>query len=95
MSITRQQVEHVADLARLRLEEEELERMTAQLDAILAHMEQLREVDTTGVQPTTHAMELFNVFREDQIRPSMGQQEALANAPKRSGESFQVPRVIE
>ncbi|MGQ9858888.1 MAG: Asp-tRNA(Asn)/Glu-tRNA(Gln) amidotransferase subunit GatC [Thermodesulfobacteriota bacterium] len=95
MSITRQQVEHVADLARLRFEEDELERMTAQLAAILAYMEQLREVDTTGVQPTTHAMELFNVFREDQIRPSMGQQEALANAPKRSGESFQVPRVIE
>ena len=94
MSITRQQVEHVADLARLRFEEDELERMTAQLAAILAYMEQLREVDTTGVQPTTHAMELFNVFREDQIRPSMGQQEALANAPKRSGESFQVPRVI-
>lgn len=95
MSISREEVEHVAELARLWFEEGELERMTEQLDAILAYMEQLQEVDTTGVEPTTHAMELFNVFREDQIRPSMGVEEALANAPRRSGESFQVPRVIE
>ncbi len=95
MGITRQDVEHVAELARLSFNEEELERLTGELNSILSHMEQLRQVSTQGVKPTTHAMELFNVFREDQVLPSMEPEKALANAPKRSRESFQVPRVIE
>lgn len=95
MGITREDVEHVAELARLSFDEEELERLTGELNSILTYMEQLRQVSTDGVEPTTHAMELFNVFREDMVLPSMELDKVLANAPKRSGESFQVPRVIE
>ncbi len=95
MGITRQDVEHVAELARLSFDEKELERLTQELDSILTYMDQLRQVSTEGVKPTSHAMELFNVFREDRVLPSLEPEEALANSPRRSGESFQVPRVIE
>lgn len=95
MGITRSDVEHVAQLARLSFKEEELERLTKELNSILTHMEQLRQVSTQGVKPTSHAMELFNVFREDEVLPSLETDRVLANAPKRWGESFQVPRVIE
>jgi aspartyl-tRNA(Asn)/glutamyl-tRNA(Gln) amidotransferase subunit C len=95
MIISPEDVEHVAKLARLSLEEGELERLTVELNSILTYMDQLRQVDTQAVEPTTHAMELFNVLRDDQVRPSMGVEEVLANAPRRFGDSFQVPRVIE
>ncbi len=95
MSITREDVEHVARLARLRFQEHEMEQMTKELGSILKYMDQLREVDTTGVEPTTHAIELFNVFREDEVRPSMDVEEVLANAPSRKGDTFRVPKIIE
>jgi aspartyl-tRNA(Asn)/glutamyl-tRNA(Gln) amidotransferase subunit C len=95
MKITKADVEHVARLARLHFGEEELERFTSQMDAILTYMDQLNELDTSHVEPTTHAMDLFNVFREDHVTESIGAEKALANAPHRLGVSFQVPRVIE
>jgi len=95
MKISRADVEHVALLARLHFDEAELERFTLQLNAILSHMEKLNELDTSDVESTTHAMELFNVFREDEVKESIGEESALANAPHRVGGSFQVPRVIE
>lgn len=95
LSISREDVEHVANLARLRFNEDEMEQMTRELSSILAYMEQLKEIDTTGIEPTTHAIELFNVFREDQVRPSMEVQEALANAPSRKGDAFRVPKIID
>ncbi len=95
MGLSKQEVEHVAELARLSFSQEELEQLTRELDSILTYMEQLRQVSTQGIKPTTHAMELFNVFREDRILPSMEPKEVLANAPRRFGDTFQVPRVIE
>jgi aspartyl-tRNA(Asn)/glutamyl-tRNA(Gln) amidotransferase subunit C len=95
MKITREDVEHVARLARLRFEEEELDRFTLQMNDILTYVEQLNELDTAHVEPTTHAMELFNVFREDEVKESIPEEAALANAPQRAGGSFRVPRVIE
>ncbi len=95
MKISRKDVEHVAQLARLSFEEEELEQFTHQLDAILTYMDQLNELDTSLAEPTTHAMDLFNVFREDRVVPSIPVEEALCNAPQRMGGAFQVPRVIE
>jgi aspartyl-tRNA(Asn)/glutamyl-tRNA(Gln) amidotransferase subunit C len=88
-------VEHVAQLARLHFEDEELERFTHQMNAILTYMDQLNELDTSQVEPTTHAMDLFNVFREDRVTGSIPPEKALANAPHRAGQSFQVPKVIE
>jgi aspartyl-tRNA(Asn)/glutamyl-tRNA(Gln) amidotransferase subunit C len=95
MKIQRSDVQHVAELARLRFDEEELERFTKQLNDILTFMEKLNELDTFHVPPTTHAMELSNVFRQDRIRESLLQEQALANAPRSAQGSFQVPRVIE
>jgi aspartyl-tRNA(Asn)/glutamyl-tRNA(Gln) amidotransferase subunit C len=95
MKISKEDVEHVAQLARLSFEEEEIERFAHQLDAILTYMDQLNELDTSTVEPTTHAMDLFNVFREDRVVASLEVEEALRNAPQRLGSAFQVPRVIE
>ena len=94
MKITQQEVEHVAHLARLHLDGEELARMTAQLDTILSYVAKLEELDTSGVEPTTHAFSITNAFRADVVLPSLSRQEALANGPVENGESFVVPRVI-
>ncbi len=93
--ITRSEVEHVARLARLELTDEEKERMTAQLDSILGYIEKLNELDTSQVEPTTTVIPMVSVMREDQVRPSLKQDDALANAPDREGVFFRVPRIIE
>jgi aspartyl-tRNA(Asn)/glutamyl-tRNA(Gln) amidotransferase subunit C len=93
--ISRADVEHVARLARLHLSEEEAERMRAQLDAILAYIDKLRTLDVEGVEPTSHAVPLVNVMRDDEIVAPLPQDVTLANAPDRSGEMFRVPRIIE
>jgi aspartyl-tRNA(Asn)/glutamyl-tRNA(Gln) amidotransferase subunit C len=93
--ITRKEVEHVARLARLELTEEEKERMTAQLDSILAYIDKLNELDTSNVEPTTTVIPMVSVMRDDEARPSLTQDEALANAPDRVDAFFRVPRIIE
>jgi aspartyl-tRNA(Asn)/glutamyl-tRNA(Gln) amidotransferase subunit C len=93
--ISRDDVEHVARLARLALTPDELERMRAQLNAILVHIDALKAVDTAGVEPTSHAVPVINVMREDEPSPSLPADAMLANAPDRSGEFFRVPRIIE
>jgi aspartyl-tRNA(Asn)/glutamyl-tRNA(Gln) amidotransferase subunit C len=93
--ISRQDVEHVARLSRLALDDVELERMREQLSGILAYIDKLRALDTAAVEPTSHAVPLVNVMRDDINRACLPQDEALANAPERSGEFFRVPRIIE
>jgi aspartyl-tRNA(Asn)/glutamyl-tRNA(Gln) amidotransferase subunit C len=93
--ISRQDVEHVARLSRLALSDAEAERMREQLSGILAYIDKLRALDTAGVEPTSHAVPLLNVMREDEPAPCLTQDEALANAPDRSEASFRVPRIIE
>ncbi len=93
--LSREEVLHVARLARLHLTEEELERLRAQLDAILAYVDKLRELDVEGVEPTSHAVPLVDVMRDDSLAPCLPQEAALANAPDRDGEFFRVPRIIE
>ena len=95
MKITLQEVEHVARLARLALSEEEKEQMRSQLDRILAYMEKLNQLDTTGVEPTSHVIPMTNVFREDAVVPSLPREEALGNAPDPREGFFRVPRIIE
>lgn len=94
-NITPEDVRHVARLARLELSEAELERMRAEMDAILAYMDKLRSLDTTGVEPTSHAVPLRNVMRDDEPRPSFPRDDMLANTPDRAGDFFRVPRIIE
>ncbi len=95
MKITREEVEHVAQLARLELTEEEKDLFTGQMDAILAYVDKLNELDTANVVPTSHAVPMENAFREDEVRPSIGIDNALANAPERAEGFFRVPKVIE
>jgi aspartyl-tRNA(Asn)/glutamyl-tRNA(Gln) amidotransferase subunit C len=95
MKITRKEVEHVALLARLNLAEEELETFTGQMDAILAYVDKLNELDTSNIVPTAHAVPMENAFRADEVRPSIGTENALANAPERVEGFFRVPKVIE
>jgi aspartyl-tRNA(Asn)/glutamyl-tRNA(Gln) amidotransferase subunit C len=94
MSLTRDEVEKVSLLGRLLLTEDELQKMTEQLGAILEYMELLGEVDTTGVEPMAHAVELANVFRSDTAQPSLDREAALANAPHRDAECYLVPAVL-
>lgn len=93
--ISRQDVGHVARLARLALSDDELERMREQLSGILAYIDALRALDTDGVEPTSHAVPLVNVMRDDAARPCLPVDEALANAPDRSEAFFRVPRILE
>ncbi len=95
MSLTADEVAKVALLARLRLEGNELETFTGQLNAIVGYVEQLAELDTTGVEPLAHGIDVHNVFRADVRGPSLSRDEALANAPKRNIDSFLVPAVLE
>lgn len=95
MKITKEEVAHVAHLARLEFGEAEMEKFTAQLNDILLYMEKLNMADTTGISPMTHATVLHNAFREDVVRPSLLHAEALANAPDPKGDFFRVPKVIE
>jgi aspartyl-tRNA(Asn)/glutamyl-tRNA(Gln) amidotransferase subunit C len=94
MAITREEVEKVSLLARLLLSEAELERMTAQLGQILDYMDLLGEVDTGGIEPMAHALDVANVFRPDEVRPSLAREAALANAPSRDEECYRVPAVL-
>lgn len=95
MKITKEQVDYVAHLARLEFSENEKGRFTTQLNDILLYMEKLGEVDTTGVEPETHAIAIQNAFREDAVRESLPHELSLANAPDESGNSYRVPKVIE
>jgi aspartyl-tRNA(Asn)/glutamyl-tRNA(Gln) amidotransferase subunit C len=88
-------IEKVARLARLELSEEEKVTFGDQLEQVLNYMEQLNQLDTTGVEPTSHAIPLFNVFKEDEVRPSFSQEEVLAIAPDEENGHFKVPKIIE
>ena len=91
MAISREQVLHVADLARLALTDEEIDRLGAQLGAILEAVGKVSELDLDDVEPTSHPLDLVNVWAEDEPRPSLPVEEALANAPEREDDAFKVP----
>ena len=93
--LTPEEVDHVARLARLELSAAEKERMRRELDGILGYIDKLSGLDISGVEPTSHAVPLTSVMREDVCGPSLPQSEMLANAPDRSGEYFRVPKIIE
>jgi len=95
MKITVEEVEHVAKLSRLMFSPEETALFTRQLDNILGYVDKLNELDTTGIEPTSHVLPINNVFKVDEPRPSLTPDEALANAPERSGDFYRVPKIIE
>jgi aspartyl-tRNA(Asn)/glutamyl-tRNA(Gln) amidotransferase subunit C len=95
MNISIADVEHIARLARLELLPEEKSLFAGQMGAILDYVEKLKELNTDGIVPTSHAVPMENAFREDVTAPSIGLKKALANAPLSSGSFFAVPKVIE
>jgi len=96
MAVTKDNVKHISDLARLEMTDDELETFTGQLNSILEYASKLNELDFKDVEPTSHVIPLKNVFREDKVKDSLPPDELLKScAPQFDGEFFEVPRVIE
>jgi aspartyl-tRNA(Asn)/glutamyl-tRNA(Gln) amidotransferase subunit C len=95
MKITRQEVEHVAKLSRLELSEQDKEKLTDQLSNILTYVEKMNELDTKGVEPTSHILEINNVMRDDVAAESLPQEKAIGNAPDKAFGHYKVPKIIE
>ncbi|MCM3719521.1 Asp-tRNA(Asn)/Glu-tRNA(Gln) amidotransferase subunit GatC [Fictibacillus phosphorivorans] len=93
--ISKDQVKHVAHLARLAVTDEEAEMLTEQLDKIIGFAEELNELDTDNVEPTTHVLEMKNILREDEVRNSVSVDEAMKNAPAQKDGQFKVPNILE
>lgn len=93
--LTREQVAKVALLARLKLTDAELETLTTQLGDVLGYVDILNEIDTENVEPMAHAVEVSNIFREDEVRESLTRDEALSNAPNSDGRAFLVPQILD
>jgi len=85
----------VARLSRLKLDEAEISRLTSELSQVLQYVDQLNELDVQNVEPMAHAIEMTNVFRADEPRPSLPREQALSNAPKSDGKYFLVPPILE
>jgi aspartyl-tRNA(Asn)/glutamyl-tRNA(Gln) amidotransferase subunit C len=94
MKITKEQILHVANLARLDIDESAVERFAGQIGDILAYVDQLRQVDTAGVRPTSHALALTNAFRDDVEARHLPREISLANAPQQEDGNFLVPKVV-
>jgi aspartyl-tRNA(Asn)/glutamyl-tRNA(Gln) amidotransferase subunit C len=95
MKISKDEVLHVANLARLELDERGIEKLATQIGTILDYVDTLNQVDTTGVTPTSHAIFLSNAFREDKLHQHLSNEVALANAPEKDDGAFVVPKIIE
>jgi len=95
MAKTNFDIKYVANLARIALTPDEEARLGSQLDDILGYVKKLEELDVTGVEPMAHAVPLANVLRDDEVRPSIPQEAALANAPKQANGLFIVPKIVE
>lgn len=95
MRISKEEIEHIASLARLSLSEKEKELFGSQLSSILDYMEKLNELDTRDIEPTSHVLPLSNVMRDDIPRPSIPREDALLNAPDHTDKFYRVPKIIE
>ena len=91
--IGKEDVKHVAKLARLELTEEEIEKYSKQLDEIIKYVEQMNEGDTTGVEPMPHPIPVYNVMREDEVKYEQTKEELMANAPFEEDGFFRVPKI--
>ena len=94
MAVTREVVERLAEMTRIGLKPDEVDRLTGDMEAILDHVSLLQEVDTTGVAPDVHILGLYDIVRPDVVAPSLPAEDVLANAPERAGDFFVVPAVL-
>jgi len=95
MTITTETVQHIAHLAKLQLSETEIDRLAGEMEKIVEFADKLSELDIQGVQPTTHAVSVQNVLRDDELKPSYDRGKMLQNAPERDAACFLVPKVVE
>jgi len=95
MLITKELVEYVAELSRIKLDEQSAEKMEKELGAIVEYMEVLNKLDTDGVEPLSHVFNITNVMREDEVKESYDRADILKNAPERTDETFVVPKTVE
>jgi len=94
MAISEKEVAYIAELSELQLSPEEAQEYEQSLNSILDYMSQLQQLDTCGIEPTTHVLPLQNVFREDVVKPGLSREEALQNAPACTETSFKVPKIL-
>lgn len=95
MELTREEVEHIAELAKLKLSEEEVVTFSRQLSSMLEHFQALQALDTSGIPPTAQVITLRSVMREDEVTPSLAPEQVLANAPQAEEGHFKVPAILE
>lgn len=95
MNITKETIQYVAKLARLNMSEDETLKMMHDMEGILEHVEKLNALDTSGVEPISHVMSVYNIFREDVVEPSFSRDKILSNAPTSEDGCFKVPKVVE
>lgn len=95
VKLTRDDIEKVAYLSRLELSEDEKSEFTGHINKLLGHFERLQQLDTENVEPTSHVIPVYNVFRKDEVRPSLPPDEVVSNGPDVDGHCFVVPRVVE
>lgn len=95
MRLTKEDIENVAHLSRLELSDEEKDKLTGHINRLLDNFDKLQELDTTDVEPTSHVIPVYNVFRKDECRPSLPVEDVIANGPQVDQNCFVVPRVVE
>ena len=95
MAISKEDVRYIANLARIGLTDKEIEHFQTQLEGILTYIDQLRKLDVSAIEPTAHVLDVKNVTRPDQVRPSLNPKDVLDSAPAKTGQFFKVPKVIE
>lgn len=95
MSITKDTVKYAANLARIEMNDKELEQITVQLGRILDYVQKLKNLNVEGLEPTSHVLEMKNVYREDTVKKSLPVEEVMKNAPEREGDLFRVAKIIE
>lgn len=93
--LSREDIEKVAYLSRLELSDEEKDKLTGHINRLLENFQELQELDTDDVEPTSHTIPVFNVLRKDEVKPSLSTEEVLANGPQVADDCFVVPRVVE
>lgn len=95
MTLSEKEVEHIAELARIRVSENEKNLFTKQFNEILQFFHQLDEVDTSSIEPTFHVVDIKNIFREDEVEPTLSTEDALKNAPKKEKNFFKAPKLFD
>jgi aspartyl-tRNA(Asn)/glutamyl-tRNA(Gln) amidotransferase subunit C len=95
MKITKETIEHIANLSKLELSEQELSKLTTDMENIILYVDKLNELDTTDIEPTAHIIPLRNVFREDIVKESFNREDILMNAPSNESGCFKVPKIVE